>query len=289
MSYQLELSLVAILTYNEQSNIEACIDSVKKCGFHKVIVYDGGSTDDTLNIVRQKNIEYIEEKGSSISQRRSMGVEQSIREGFRYVFFVDADQRLLDVQTQEKVDLLFDKNPLLAGVQLNLIAPPDSKQFNYWQLGFYSRHKLITATFTNKSVIGTPCFFKTEIVKNFKYNSGDINGPSDDTFFCKQITSNGFILLSTDIKCTEIVRASMKSTLKKAYWYGIGDAEYIINEPNKKNKRNHLYHVLVRNPIVNPLRNLNKFFFFYLLFGSSRAVGFLYYYIFRPTSYLTKS
>ncbi len=282
-------TFVAILTYNEESNISNCIDSILYCSFENINIFDGGSTDKTIEIAKNKKVSINIIRNSSISERRSLALKHAIENNFEFILFVDADQRLLDSDTQNKAEEIFLNDNLLAGIQLNLVKPHENFNFNYWQLGFYSRHSLITTNFGPKVVIGTPCFFKINIVKKFEYNIGNILGPSDDTFFCKQITSSGFTLKSVDIKCTEIVRASLSSTVKKAYWYGIGDAEYIINEKSNKNKRNHLYHVIFRNPIINPLKNINKLFLFYLIFGFSRLYGFLYYYIFRPKNYLTKS
>lgn len=282
-------TFVAILTYNEQKNITDCISSAKECGFDNIAVFDGGSTDDTVSIAKKMGVIVFAEKGSSISMRRGYGLQYACDNAYDYVFFVDADQRLMDKDTQGKVNAIFSKNKLVTGIQLNIVSPEYSGSFNYWQKGFYSRHALITADYSLKKVIGTPCFFRIDIVKDFKYNTGKINGPSDDTFFCKQINSKGFQLISTDIKCTEIVRASFLSTVRKAFWYGIGDAEYVINEVNSSDRKNHMFHVLIRNPLINPIRKWNDFFFFYLIFGFSRMGGFLYYYIFRPSKYLNKS
>jgi glycosyltransferase involved in cell wall biosynthesis len=282
-------TFVAILTYNEESNISDCIDSIEHCSFENIYIFDGGSSDRTIKIAKDKKVVIEIIHNSSISVRRGLALKHAIVNNFEFVLFVDADQRLLDSTTPSKIEKIFMNESLLAGVQLNLVKPQEDIKLNYWQLGFYSRHSLITTNFSPKVVIGTPCFFRIKIVKDFQYNIGKILGPSDDTFFCKQITSAGFLLKSVDIKCTEIVRASLSSTIKKAYWYGIGDAEYIINENSNKNIRNHLYHVFIRNPIINPLKNANKLFLFYLIFGISRMCGFLYYYISRPKKYLTKS
>jgi len=282
-------TFVAILTFNEQSNIIDCIRSINNCNFNEIAIFDGGSIDNTISLVKEIGIRFEIHEGSSISERRALALNYAINNNFEYVLFVDADQRLLDINTGKKAEEIFKQEKLLAGVQLNLIIPNDQNNFNYWQLGFYSRHRLITSNFGLKKVIGTPCFFKISIVKDFKYNVGNILGPSDDTFFCKEISNAGFLLKSINVNCTEIVRASLKSTLKKAYWYGIGDAEYVINETNSKNKRNHLFHVFVRNPIINPLKNINKFIGFYFIFGIARVAGFIYYFTLRPKKYLTKS
>jgi glycosyltransferase involved in cell wall biosynthesis len=280
---------VAVLTYNEEDNILECINSIKNCYYDDIAVYDGGSSDKTVRICEDLKIKVIVKPDSSISQRRSLAMNKAIDENYKYILFVDADQRLLDEKTAVLIDKFFLEDNFLAGVQLNLVKPNSEIEFNYWQLGFYSRHLMITGEFKNKTVIGTPCFYKINIVKNFTYNTLEIKGSSDDTFFCKQITSSKYKLKSVNIHCTEIVRASFITTLKKAFWYGIGDAEYVINENDSKKRYNHLYHIFIRNTFIYPLKNLNKLLFFHIIFGYTRLFGFLYYMILRPNEYINKS
>ena len=176
-------TFVAILTYNEESNISNCIDSIFYCSFDNICIFDGGSTDRTIEIARDKKVLIDVIHNSSISERRGLALKYAIENNFEFVLFVDADQRLLDSTTAPQIEKIFINESSLAGVQLNLVEPQGEIKLNYWQLGFYSRHSLITTNFGPKAVIGTPCFFRINIVKNFQYNIGKILGPSDDTFF----------------------------------------------------------------------------------------------------------
>ena len=281
--------LVSILTYNEELNIKDCINSILNCGFENIIVLDGGSSDLTLSIVRSLEIEVIVKENSSISTRRDISLKKAVKENFKYLFFVDADQRLVDPETFFRINSVFNSNVKLAGIQL-FISPEKNSilKNNYWEKGFYRRHFMIASNTANKKVIGTPCFFKIELVKRFSYEN-KITGPSDDTVFCKKIHDSNLNLITSDIRANEIVRSNFNSTIKKAFWYGIGDAQVIIYEKKLSKKLNHLYHVMFRNTIIYPLKNINSLFLFFSIFGLIRAIGFLYFYLLRPKTFIKSS
>lgn len=86
---------VIIPAYNEESNIERCLNSLKKQSYTniEIIVVDDGSTDNTKKIVKDcaksdSRIKLIEKKNGGQSSARNKGLE--IFEG-EMVAFVDAD------------------------------------------------------------------------------------------------------------------------------------------------------------------------------------------------------
>jgi glycosyltransferase involved in cell wall biosynthesis len=81
---------VVIITYNEQSNIGRCIDSVKKIA-DEIVVLDSFSTDNTVSIAR--------EKGAVVTQQKFAGYIEQKNDALAlashpYVLSLDADEAL---------------------------------------------------------------------------------------------------------------------------------------------------------------------------------------------------
>lgn len=281
-------AIVLVLTLNEYHNIENCISSIIKSDFTDVFVLDGGSTDGTLELLDNLSISFKVFLNTTISDRRSIGLKYAESNNYQYALFLDADQIILESFALSKSLKYFSSNLNLAAIQYNLVRPNDDSNFNYWQGGFYYRHSLVNSI-GKKMVLGTPTFISLERVKGFSYKNLKITGPSDDTFFFKQISKSGLQLECVNITSTENVRATMKSTFRKAFWYGIGDSQYVMAESNFKFKFNHIYHVFIRNTLIIPLHRLNRYSFFLFFFGISRIFGFLYYSVFQPNKFINKS
>jgi glycosyltransferase involved in cell wall biosynthesis len=91
MSIQkLPLSVI-VLTYNEEANIEACLQSV--CGWaDEVFVVDSGSTDATLDIARRYTDRIVEHPFENYARQRNWA-QESLPLAHAWVFHIDADER----------------------------------------------------------------------------------------------------------------------------------------------------------------------------------------------------
>jgi len=260
-----------VVALNEESNIFDCVSSIKSFGAKDIYVLDGGSTDGTISIAMDLGCKVIELPGSSISIRRGYALENIDCE---FLFFVDADQRLASEYSERDLFSYFNNDENLAGLQLRLEA--DTSTSGYWAKGFAERLKIITGTPGKRRVIGTPCVFKNEIAKNIGYDI-HLTGPSDDTLFCSKIVAAGYNLMAVKEVAYEIVRGTFKGTVKKAFWYGMGDAEYIRSD--RKNLLRHLYHVYIRGIGIYPLQAFFTTSYlapFFLIFGLTRGFGLFY-------------
>jgi dolichol-phosphate mannosyltransferase len=95
----LSRNLVIIPTYNERGNIEKIIDAVMglDVGFH-ILVVDDSSPDGTADLVRNKQVEYVE-KVFLLERREKKGLGTAYIAGFKwalereyeYIFEMDAD------------------------------------------------------------------------------------------------------------------------------------------------------------------------------------------------------
>ena len=262
-----------IMALNEEVNIKECIESIILAGGTNISVLDGGSKDNTEEIAQSCGANFISFPGTSLSYRRGYAIEESNKD---FVFFVDADQRLISTPrpNEEILSSYFDTDPQLAGIVYTKI-PANSKQ-NYWEKGFAKRHQIVSGGGKNVQVIGTPCIFRTDYGKQVGFNR-ELAGSCDDTVFCDRLIEAGYTLKAIPENAIEIVRASFQDTIKKAFWYGKGDSEYI--KLYRNNRFRHLYHVIVRGPILYPISVLidkPSLAPFFLIFGLARIAGLIY-------------
>ncbi len=89
--------LVAIiLTYNEAQHVAACIGSLAWAD--RVLVFDSGSTDDTLALARAAGADTLTHPFVNYSEQREAALRAVSEE---WVFFVDADERSSPEQAAE--------------------------------------------------------------------------------------------------------------------------------------------------------------------------------------------
>ncbi|HSX09757.1 MAG TPA: glycosyltransferase family 2 protein [Candidatus Saccharimonadales bacterium] len=79
-----------ILTKNEESNIEACLDSISWCD--EKIVIDDHSTDKTVELAKKKGAKvYSRLMGNNFADQRNYGLSKTKGD---WIFFIDADERV---------------------------------------------------------------------------------------------------------------------------------------------------------------------------------------------------
>ena len=259
---------IAIMTLNEEQNIEKCIRSIGNFPKEKVRVWDGGSTDKTVQIAEGLGVKVMSVPGTSLAKRRGLAILNCDQD---FLLFLDADQSL--VVDPDQVVKKYFSDPLLAGVQFSGRAAKESQ--GYWAHGFGYRWQLITGTPGPRKVLGTPTIFRVSVSKIVKFDP-EVSGSTDDTDFCYRLIQAGYKLSAIEEAAEERVRATFQATVKKAFWYGSGDAEFV--KTFKPFPYGHVYHVLVRNFLVIPVRVLFKkpvYFVFFFVFGCARLVGFL--------------
>ncbi len=79
-----------IITYNEEKNIETCIDSLLEVA-DEILVVDSFSTDKTEEICKSKNIRFIQNAFEGHIQQKNFAMNKA---SYRYVLSLDADEAL---------------------------------------------------------------------------------------------------------------------------------------------------------------------------------------------------
>lgn len=85
---------VLILTFNEEKNIAACIESVRDMT-DDIFVVDSGSTDNTIEIVRSFGVNIVQHPFENYSRQRNWAL-QHLPIRHEWVLNLDADHRVTD-------------------------------------------------------------------------------------------------------------------------------------------------------------------------------------------------
>ena len=78
-----------IITFNEETNIKACIESASFAD--EIIVVDSGSTDGTVAIAEELGAKVYYHKMTSFAEQRNIALENTTAD---WVLFLDADERI---------------------------------------------------------------------------------------------------------------------------------------------------------------------------------------------------
>ncbi|MBT8763374.1 glycosyltransferase family 2 protein [Desulfohalobiaceae bacterium Ax17] len=87
----LEDITIIVLTFNEEKNAQACLDSIKGVTSN-IFVVDSFSTDKTLEILHNYDIKYVQHEFISYSQQRNWA-QKNNPFNTEWVFHLDADER----------------------------------------------------------------------------------------------------------------------------------------------------------------------------------------------------
>lgn len=99
---------VAILTYNEERTLPACLDSA--AGLDDVLVFDSFSTDHTVEIARGKGARVMQHAFVGYASQRNTCLEQG-QFKHEWVFMLDADERFTPGLIKEILNVLAAATP----------------------------------------------------------------------------------------------------------------------------------------------------------------------------------
>jgi glycosyltransferase involved in cell wall biosynthesis len=132
----MKISLITVV-YNGEAFLQECFNSVIAQTYPDVeyLVIDGGSTDQTLNIIQENrsHIDYfISEKDQGLYDAINKGIQQSTGE---IIGILNADDMLASADVLASVAKSFMANPTIDGVygDLNYIHPTTHKIIRKWK------------------------------------------------------------------------------------------------------------------------------------------------------------
>ena len=92
---------VIISTYNEENNIEECLESVKWAD--EIIVVDSSSKDKTAYIAKKFTDKIFISDTKSFSEKKNFGINKSSGE---WILWIDADERVPDALKKEILQII---------------------------------------------------------------------------------------------------------------------------------------------------------------------------------------
>ena len=202
-----------LLSLNNQKNIEGT----------KVIILDGDSTDNTINIInnikKKVNYEILIEKGGKVSYARNKGATMV---NTKYVLFLDADVTFTDNDT-----ILSSLNELENGHDL-ITCKLKSRSGFPLNLGFYLFNKIHPILKTSFSM---GAYFMTSIESFNNYGGFDESiKQSEDFILSKKYPIDKFKIIN------RYVTQDDRRFKKMGYWFYV---KFLIKNYKKRNDEDH--------------------------------------------------
>ena len=257
---------VVICSKNEEKRIKDCIESVVLECPDEIILVDGDSIDATVEIAQSFGVKVIQSKDSNLTKDRQIGVDACRNE---LIAMIDSDHRLNlgDLAGLERDLIEFD----LDIVQASLKIQP---------IGFLCRgEKQYTDLIINKpgekEMIGVaPCLYRKKVFDLVKFDDS-ITSTIDDTDFIYRLKRQGAYKIGTGhTSITSLHESGFISYFNKFKWYGKGDGEFCIKNPERALSM--LFHLLIRYPFLYSLRAASSAQFvaipFVIFQGFTRAI-----------------
>jgi len=260
---------VVLCTLNEEKRIKACLDGIKSNSPFEIIIVDGGSKDNTIEIAKAYTDKIFSSNNSNLTKDRQIGITNCQNE---LVAMIDSDHILMPGDLSSLVDDLFYYN--LDIVQSGLEA--------YELKGFWVKAENEAWKLTHnrplgvRQMIGTaPAIYKKYIFEHIQF-SDEITKTIDDTDFMFRLSKlDNFRIGIGKTKIKQLHFSSFKSYFKKFFWYGKGDGEFCIKHKNRIYSM--FYHLLIRYTVIFPFKALKHNYFyaipFFILQGITRATG----------------
>ena len=117
---------VIIIARNAESTIGECLDLVRKNSPAEIIVVDGNSTDQTVEVARKYTERIFSDEGKGQAYARQLGAEVATQE---YIAYVDSDVILMEDTLQTMLTEFQNSSYISMRAQ----ESPDRKCSNYWE------------------------------------------------------------------------------------------------------------------------------------------------------------
>lgn len=203
----MELVSVIIPVYNGEKYIANCIESllVQTYKQHEIIIIDDGSSDATLNIIKQyankyPSIRFLHTENQGVSRARNAGIE--LAEG-DYITFLDADDQLRENALEVMYNLIKSAEAdisIVESIYFRFGEKPDNEyqcaeDVIIWDMQEAFQKAIEDHAFTHSAWAK---MYKRELVKGIRFTEG------------RKINEDKFFVFQCFTKCKRVVYQNNK-------------------------------------------------------------------------------
>lgn len=257
---------VQIITLNEEGFIGDCLRSVIRNSPAEILVIDGGSSDNTVEIAHGLGAEVLAAEGLGRGGSRRLGY---LSTSLPYVAMVDADDRLPNGWIKQMLDRLEAGG--YSALQGSLRATSEQ---GFFQSGWNQYLMEASRPTADSRMVGHPSVFAAECLVPSR---SDIGHEHEDTQLSIDFEQRGLRQGIVDVVSFRIVPTSWRESSEKWRGYGRGYRDLLVVHPNKRAAM--AYHLMIRIPFFRAWRPVHRGKWLQPLFGllmwSQIARGFI--------------
>ena len=215
MSPQDDTSVV-VCTRNSSATLRQCLNTIQRNEPLEIIVIDGQSSDNTLEIASEFTGSILSDNGLGLGFARQLGVSSSKGS---YVAFVDSDIILPDRFLSRMVSELRESG--YAGIHAQ-IRP--GKCGTYWEWAESLDYELEYNKPGPKAYINTQAaLFEREALEGFGFDEF-FEGAGEDRDLCLRMANAGLVVGVGSSAAYHMHRSTLRDRLHQTIWYGKGMA-----------------------------------------------------------------
>lgn len=204
---QLPVSVI-VPTKNVEKTIAACLASIVKNNPAEIIIVDGKSTDNTLDIARKYTDRIYSDEGQGPSYAHQLGAEKATQE---FISYIDADIILPDGTLETLLEEL-----RISGFASMTATMLGYKLSNYWERATDWNNRLIQAR-RGGGLFAT--VLKKEIVLRIGFDTA-VKPVGDDNDFQIRLEEAGYKMGTSSAFVYHQHRADMKRLYRWRFVYG---------------------------------------------------------------------
>lgn len=256
---------IIVPVYNVEKYIEKCIDSIEMQTYndYEVIVVNDGTKDNSINLIKNRNVKIINQKNNGLSAARNTGVKHAKGE---YLIFLDSDDYWEEDLLME-INKSLENKPDLVRFQIQEVKENSVSKKKYPEYSFIGKKgeeafELITKYHFVENAWCYAIKRKYYLKEKFTFKEGTIH---EDfglipliIIKAKNVNSISYIGYNYLQRTGSIMNSDSYEKTKKKVADFYTHYSYLIQEINKTSLKNKFFKSFVANSMLLKICELNK-------------------------------